>query len=151
MAKRHMRSVHRETCRPQGSRSPQRQFSPVRSVEADDDGVNVPEVSTVSGDLVSWCRSVGVRSRGMYGREANLNSGGLCASSVRGRFNQLTEGELKSNQESDSSIVVRDGRADHMAKGWAEWIIEHSTQAEELSAPHSGLSRTLFNLNICSE
>ena len=46
-------------------------------------------------------------------REASLNLGGLCASSVRGRFNQLTEGELKSNQESDSSIVVRDGRTDH--------------------------------------
>ena len=45
-AKRHGRSVHREPSRPQGSRSPQRQFSPVMSVEADDDGVNVPEVST---------------------------------------------------------------------------------------------------------
>ena len=41
MAKRHMRSVHREACRPQGVRSPQRQFSPVKSVEAGDDGVNV--------------------------------------------------------------------------------------------------------------
>ena len=41
MAKRHTRSVHREACRPQGSRSPQRQFSPVRSVDAGDDGVNV--------------------------------------------------------------------------------------------------------------
>ena len=47
MVKRHERSVHREPCRPQGSRSPQRQFSPVMSVEADDDGVNVPEISTV--------------------------------------------------------------------------------------------------------
>lgn len=47
MVKRHVRSVHREPCRPQGSRSPQRQFSPVMSVEADDDGVNVPEISTV--------------------------------------------------------------------------------------------------------
>jgi hypothetical protein len=45
-AKRHERSVHREPCRPQGSRSPRRQFSPVMRVEADDDGVNVPEVST---------------------------------------------------------------------------------------------------------
>ena len=45
-AKRHGRSVHREPGRPQGSRSPQRQFSPVMSVEADDDGVNVLEVST---------------------------------------------------------------------------------------------------------
>ena len=55
MAKRHGRSVHRERCRPQGSRSPQRHFSPVMSVEADDDGVNVLEVSTnpsANGELV---------------------------------------------------------------------------------------------------
>jgi len=45
MAKRHVRSVHRESCRPQGIRSPQRRFSPVKSVDADDDGVNVLEVS----------------------------------------------------------------------------------------------------------
>lgn len=48
MAERHRRSVHREAYRPQGVRSPQRQFSPVMSVDADDDGVNVPEVSTAS-------------------------------------------------------------------------------------------------------
>ncbi len=49
---------------------------------------------------------------------------------------QLTEVKLTNTQESDSSIVVRDGRADHMAKGWAEWITEQSTQAEKLSASH---------------
>jgi len=41
MAERHRRSVHREVCRPQGVRSPQRQFSPVKSVDAGDDGFNV--------------------------------------------------------------------------------------------------------------
>ena len=42
MAKRHVRSVHREACRPQGIRSPQRQFSPVRiSLTAGDDGFSV--------------------------------------------------------------------------------------------------------------
>lgn len=41
MVKRHGRSVHREARRPQGSCSPQKQFSPVKSVDADDDGVNV--------------------------------------------------------------------------------------------------------------
>ena len=41
MVKRHGRSVHRVPCRPQGSRSPLRQFSPVIGLEADDDGVNV--------------------------------------------------------------------------------------------------------------
>ena len=51
MAKRHGRSVHREPCRPQGSRSPQRQFSPVMSEDADDDGVNVLEISTAPDDI----------------------------------------------------------------------------------------------------
>jgi hypothetical protein len=41
MVEQHRRSVHREACRPQGVRSPQRQFSPVKSVEAGDDGFNV--------------------------------------------------------------------------------------------------------------
>jgi len=37
-AKRFERSVHREACRPLGIRSPQRQFSPVKRVDAGDDG-----------------------------------------------------------------------------------------------------------------
>ncbi len=42
MAKHHWRSVHREVFRPQGARSPSRQFSPVmRFGDVDDDGVNV--------------------------------------------------------------------------------------------------------------
>ena len=65
-----------------------------------------------------------------------INLGDLCVLSKRGKLNQLTEVKLTNTQESDSSIVVRDGRADHMAKGWAEWITEQSTQAGELSVPH---------------
>ena len=79
-----------------------------------------------------------------------INLGDLHASFLEGRFDQLTEGGSRSMQESDSSIVVRDGRADHMAKGWAEWITEHSTQAEALLAPLKCLSRTLFNPTIHS-
>ena len=42
MSKHHRRSVHREACRPQGSRSPLRQFSPVKEYgDVDDDGLNV--------------------------------------------------------------------------------------------------------------
>ena len=42
MAKHHRRSVHREVSRPQGTRSPLRQFSPVmRFQDVDDDGFNV--------------------------------------------------------------------------------------------------------------
>lgn len=70
MAKRHERSVHREPCRPQGSCSPLRQFSPVMSVEADDDGVNVPEVRTISSVTGEFeMGPSGVRSRGMHGKK----------------------------------------------------------------------------------
>ena len=57
MVKRHRRSVHREVCRPQGVRSPQRQFSPVKSVDAGGDAVNVAEASnpaTVTGEGVEF-------------------------------------------------------------------------------------------------
>ena len=50
-------SVHREACRPQGIRSPQRQFSPVKSVDAGGDAVNVAEASnpaTVTGEGVEF-------------------------------------------------------------------------------------------------
>ncbi len=79
-----------------------------------------------------------------------INLGDLYTPFNEGRPDQLTEGGSRSMQESDSSIVVRDGRADHMAKGWAEWITEQSTQAEALLAPHNCLPRTLFNLTIYS-
>jgi len=46
MAKHHRRSVHREAFRPQGSRSPREQFSPViRYGDAGGHGFNVPEAN----------------------------------------------------------------------------------------------------------
>jgi hypothetical protein len=91
MVKRHVRSVHRERCRPQGIRSPLRQFSPVMSVDADDDGVNVPKVSTALSAMVSL---EGVR-RGSkpwhVWKEANLNSGEPIGSR-EGKHVQLTGG-----------------------------------------------------------
>ena len=46
MAKHHQRSVHREVSRPQGIRSPSKQFSPViRYGDAGGDGLNVPEAN----------------------------------------------------------------------------------------------------------
>jgi hypothetical protein len=91
MVKRHMRSVHREACRPQGSRSPQRQFSPVRRSDTGDDGVNVLEVNTARIAMVRSGRPVGVRSRGMHAVEANLNSGEPIGSR-KGMGIQLTGG-----------------------------------------------------------
>jgi hypothetical protein len=41
--------------------------------------------------------------------------------------NQPKGGAGGSGEESDPPVVVRDGRADHMAKGWAERQREHST------------------------
>ena len=37
-----------------------------------------------------------------------------------GHSDQLTEGWVGCREESDPFIVVRDGKTDHMAKGWAE-------------------------------
>ena len=91
MAKRHVRSVHRELCRPQGGRSPQRQFSPVISVDADDDGVNVLEVSTVLSVLVSLEQVRRGSKPWHVGKEANLNSGEPIGSR-KGKCVQLTGG-----------------------------------------------------------
>jgi hypothetical protein len=129
-AKRHERSVHREPGRPQGSRSPQRHFSPVISVEADDDGVNVPEVSTnpsANGELgkgPSGFEAVACleRSELELGRPLFFPRG-----DHEDMANQLKEDRRDGAEESDPPIVVRDGRADHMAKGWAERQREHST------------------------
>jgi len=55
MAKHHRRSVHREVSRPQGARSPLKQFSPViRYGDAGGHGFNVPEANipkTVRGEV----------------------------------------------------------------------------------------------------
>ena len=49
MAKHHRRSVHREVFRPQGSRSPLKQFSPViRYGDAGGHGLNVPEANILA-------------------------------------------------------------------------------------------------------
>ncbi len=47
---------------------------------------------------------------------------------------QRKEDDRVPSEESDPSIVVRDGRADHMAKGWAEGQRRHSTHARETNA-----------------
>ncbi len=45
----------------------------------------------------------------------------------QGIDDQLTGGANENREESDPPIVVRDGRADYMAKEWAERQREHST------------------------
>lgn len=59
---------------------------------------------------------------------------------------QRKEDDRVPSEESDPSIVVRDGRADHMAKGWAEGQRRHSTHARGRNAPKQSVSRTLAAL-----
>jgi len=58
-------------------------------------------------------------------------------------------------RQSDPSVVLGDGRADHtpllvsddgagMGKGWAGWLNEHSTHAEGKNVPNKSVSRTLL-------
>jgi hypothetical protein len=47
-------------------------------------------------------------------------------------------------RESDPPIVVRDGRTDYMAKGWAEGQGKQSTHARERNTPDQSVSRSLL-------
>ena len=58
---------------------------------------------------------------------------------------QLKEGVCESGEGSDPLIVVRDGRADHKAKGWAERQREHSTHDGKGLFPKT-VSRSLLAL-----
>lgn len=81
-----------------------------------------------------------------------LNSGRLAAPPVgeiylqRANDFQRNEGSAISSQESDPLIVVRDGKADHMAKGRAEKQRGQSTHARDTNPPSSCVSRTLSAL-----
>ena len=56
---------------------------------------------------------------------------------------QLEEVAVGCGKESDSLIVVRDGRTDHMAKGWAERQSEQSTHCGRGLLPRSVSSSLL--------
>ena len=60
--------------------------------------------------------------------------------------NQLKE-DLNEVEKSDSPIVLRDGKADHMGKGWAVIQCKHSTDTRERIAPKQSISST----PVCSE
>ena len=146
MVKRHGRSVHREPYRPQGTRTPRRQFSPVMSVDADDDGVNVPEISTVLS-------VIGELAMGPSGFEAVACMEGsglelgrpllLPRVDREDMTNQLKGDRRDGAEESDPPIVVRDGRAVHMAKEWAGKQRKHSTHLGRRLLPLQ-VSRTLL-------
>ena len=60
---------------------------------------------------------------------------------------QPQEGRIESAEESDPPIVVRDGRADHMAKGWAEGQRKQSTHHGTRNLPVP-VSRTLLAIGV---
>ena len=63
---------------------------------------------------------------------------------------QLNEGSDR-DEESDSPIVVRDGKTDHKAKGWAGLHRNDSTHARERKVPTQSVSRTLIALRNKAE
>lgn len=64
---------------------------------------------------------------------------------------QRNEEVAKEVRDSDSPIVVRDGNADHMAKGRAERQSGQSTHARERNTPKESVSRTLSALRAKAE
>jgi group II intron reverse transcriptase/maturase len=86
-----------------------------------------------------------------------LNSGGLAASSDEEIYLQRTndlqpiEGAAKSRQESDLSILVGDGKTDHMAKGQAGMQRGQSTHARGRNILNESVSRTLSALGAKAE
>ncbi|MFT5408711.1 MAG: RNA-directed DNA polymerase [Verrucomicrobiales bacterium] len=70
----------------------------------------------------------------------------LLLGNQRGVDGQLTEGVNVCSEESDPPIVVRDGKTDHTAKGWAVSQRGQSTDARERNAPMRSVSSTLSAL-----
>lgn len=64
---------------------------------------------------------------------------------------QRNEGVAKEVRDSDPPIVVRDGSADHMAKGRAERQSRQSTHARERNTPDQSVSRSLSALRAKAE
>lgn len=60
---------------------------------------------------------------------------------------QLKEGWQKAEGQSDPSIVLRDGRTDHMGKGRAGGLREQKTNTAGRNVPEKTVRRTLFELN----
>ena len=79
-------------------------------------------------------------------RETHLNSGGLSTSHQKGSDSQLTEGIAKGRQESDSFIVLGDGKADHMGKGRTVRLIEQRTDASGMLVLNKSVSSSLLEM-----
>lgn len=81
-------------------------------------------------------------------REASTPS---LRSSGREICDQLQEDTDGGVEDSDSPIVVRDGRTDHTAKGWTGSQRGHSTDAKGRNVPKQSISSTLTALNRKAE
>ena len=60
---------------------------------------------------------------------------------------QLKEGAVAGMEESDSLIVVRDGKTDHVAKEWTDIHRNQSTHARERNVPKRSMLSSLIALN----
>ena len=85
-------------------------------------------------------------SRSPRTREASASSLSKVSLLWDGSY-QLNEDRADSAEESDPPIVVRDGRTDHTAKGWAERHRSQSTHARGKNVPKRSVSSTLAALN----
>lgn len=85
-------------------------------------------------------------SRSPRTREAAASSPGEVFS-PGDNVDQLNEDSIEGAVESDPSIVVRDGRTDHTAKGRAGRQSSHSTHAKGKNVPTKSVSSTLTALN----
>lgn len=97
-----------------------KRFSPERKSVVIDDAFNGAEVHTVVGVLASRLPS----HRGPRAWHVDREAAGTCEASLAPRNGAVVGPDRKkvsamAGGESDSSIVLRGGRTDHMGKGWA--------------------------------
>lgn len=76
-------------------------------------------------------------------REASSLSLKASARDIRDQLKEDSSGV----EESDSSVVVGDGKTDHMAKGWTVIQSKQSTDTRERNAPMKSISSSLLALN----
>ena len=116
MAEQCIRSVHRESCGPQGRPHSPKRFSLVTPIVqvATVLAVRKPTQGDRYGELpegLPGSESVARRKRGVW------NLGGPAVSLARVGWTNPKEGHPMGRGESDRSIVLRGGRADHRGKG----------------------------------
>jgi RNA-directed DNA polymerase len=121
------------------------------------DSLERQESEVPSGSTLDRGMSVKKRRNDRPEEDGTLNSGGPEFISeetihLHGAASDRPSGGLGGkHRESDQPIVVRDGKADHMAKELAQRHRGHSTHAGERITPTTSVSRTLSALRAKAE